>query len=78
MLTHTQVGQLIAKAWLDPKFAHDLTNNHADTVRKFLNLDPSVAVVPIPVPPKPADLTQQQLQDVVDGKSHMAMAPYSC
>jgi hypothetical protein len=78
-ITHGEWGRIVAHAWLDPKFAHELSTDPAKAARGFLGLDPSAEVRVFEVPPKPADLSHGQIEDIRSGKAvGLMMAPYSC
>jgi hypothetical protein len=78
-VTQGEWGRIIANAWLDPAFAQKLSTDPAAAVKDFLGLDAKSDLQVFEVPPKPADLTHAQLQDVKAGKApgHM-VAPYGC
>ena len=79
-VTHSEWGRIVAHAWLDPAFAQKLSTDPAAAVKGFLGVDPSSEVHVLDVPPKPADLTQPQLEDIRDGKARgtIAIPLFSC
>jgi hypothetical protein len=78
-ITQSEWGRIIANAWIDPNFAHQLATDPGKAARSFLGLDPNTEVGVFEVPPKPADLSAGQLQDIRSGKMATAfLAPYSC
>jgi len=78
-ITASEWGRLIAHAWIDPTFAHELSTDPAKAARSFLELDPNTEVHVFEVPARPADLSHPQLEDIRSGKTAGAfLAPYSC
>ena len=78
-LTTAEWGRIVANAWLDPVFAQELTIDPAKAAKKFLGLPAHEDVRLLDIPPKPADLTQPQLEDIRSGKSAgVLIAPFSC
>jgi hypothetical protein len=79
-ITNGEWGRIIAHAWTDPGFAHALTTDPAKAAKSFLGLDASMEVHVYELPPKPADLTAQQLEDIRSGKSFALLParPFSC
>jgi len=79
-ITHSEWGRIVAHAWLDPKFAHELSTDPAKAAKGFLGLDANTELHVFEVPPKPADLSQPQLEEIRSGKAMglVAVAPYSC
>jgi hypothetical protein len=78
-ITHSEWGRIIAHAWMEPTFAHELSTDPARAARTFLGLDPKTEVNVFQIPPKPGDLSQSQIEDIRSGKTVSAfMAPYSC
>jgi hypothetical protein len=78
-VTQSEWGRIVAHAWLDPAFAQKLSTDPAAAVKGFLGVDPSSEVHVLDVPPRPADLTQPQLEDIRSGKSAgVLIAPFSC
>jgi hypothetical protein len=72
-------GRLIANAWLDEKFAHELSTKPAETAKKFLGLDPHAEVHLFDIPPKPGDLSNDQIEEIRNGRlEHVIRPPYSC
>ncbi len=70
-VTQVEWGRVIAHAWLDPAFAHELSLDPAKAVKKFLALDPNSDVEVLEIPPKPGDLSNSQLADVASGKTNL-------
>jgi hypothetical protein len=78
-VTHSEWGRIIANAWIDPTFAHELSLDPGKAVKGFLGLDAKTEVSIFEVPAKPADLSQPQLEDIRSGKTATAfLPPYSC
>jgi hypothetical protein len=79
-ITQSEWGRIIAHAWLDPKFADQLSKEPAMAVRNFLKLDADAVVHVFEVPPMPGDLTKAQLSDISSGKAdRLIMHPFfSC
>ncbi len=78
-ITPGEWGRVFAHAWIDPKFSHELSTDPARAVKSFLAIDPKTEVQLLQIPPKPADLTQPQLEDIRSGKTVSAfLAPFSC
>jgi hypothetical protein len=78
-VTQSEWGRIVAHAWLDPAFAQKLSTDPAAAVKGFLGLDPGSEVHVLEVPPKPADLSHPQLEDIRSGKSAgVLIAPFSC
>jgi hypothetical protein len=79
ILSPIEWGKIVANAWIDPNFADQLTTEPAAAIRGFLNLDPSAEVQIWEIPPKPADLSRQQIEDIRDGRAASAIVPmFSC
>ena len=70
-------SQIFAKAWLDPSYASLLRTDPTAAVRQFLKVDEKTPLDIFMVPPRPADLTDEQLDGVVKGTNNIAM-PYCC
>ncbi len=66
-ITPTQWGQILAKAWLDSEFASNLATLPTETVKGFLGIESGVNVDIFPLPPRPEDLTDEQLEAIKAG-----------
>jgi len=78
-VTTSEWGRIVANAWLDPSFAHQLSTDPSKAVKSFLSLDPKTEVLMFEIPPKPADLIDSQLEDIRSGRSEGTIIPYfSC
>ena len=78
-VTQIEWGRIVAHAWLDPVFAHELSTDPSKAVKKFLALDPHSDVTVLEIPPKPGDLSNSQLADVASGKTSLvAFNKFSC
>jgi hypothetical protein len=78
-VTQSEWGRITAHAWLDAAFAKQLSTDPAAAVKGFLGLDPSSEVEVFEVPPKPADLSKPQLEDIRSGKAAgILVPPYCC
>jgi hypothetical protein len=78
-ITPGEWGRIIAHAWMDPAFARELSADPAKAAKSFLGLAPNAEVSVFDIPPKPADLSHPQLEDIRSGKTATAfLAPYSC
>jgi hypothetical protein len=79
ILTPVEWGKIVANAWIDPNFGDKLTTEPAEAIRSFLKLDADAEVQIWEIPPKPADLSRQQIEDIRDGKAASAIVPmFSC
>ena len=76
-LTSKEWGRIYAHAWLDTEFAEHLSVDPATAVKGYLDIDPDAKVRVHPIPPQPADLSAEQLNDVRSGKTHY-IAMFSC
>ena len=56
VITRGEWGRIIATAWLDPTFAHELSTDPSKAVKSFLALDPDSEVIVFEIPAKPGDL----------------------
>jgi hypothetical protein len=70
-------SQIFAKAWSNESFAELLRADPTAAVRQFLNVHHDTALHIFMVPPRPADLTDDQIDGVIKGIHHIAM-PYCC
>jgi len=78
-VTPSEWGRIIAHAWIDSSFAHDLSTDPAKAVTSFLGIDPKTPIRVLEIPAKPADLSHAQLEDIRSGKTASAFLPmYSC
>ncbi len=77
-VTPAEWGRIIAHAWIDPAFAHELSIDPAMAAKKFLGLDPHAEVRVFEVPARPSDLSQPQVEDIRDGTTVAFMPLYSC
>ena len=78
-VTGSEWGQIIAHAWTNKAFATQLQRNPARAVKEFLNIDDDLKVIIFQLPPRPQDLTDEQLEAVSSGKEVAYLCPqYSC
>ena len=78
VITRGEWGRIIATAWLDPTFAHELSTDPSKAVKSFLALDPDSEVIVFEIPAKPGDLADSQLEDVRSGRSTTMVIPFYC
>ncbi len=76
-VTAQEWSQIFAKAWSDPSYADLLRTDPTAAVRQHLKVAPGTPLDIFLVPPRPADLTDQQLEGVANGTHNIAM-PYCC
>ena len=67
-ITMSEWGQIIANAWLDPAFAQKLSTDPAEAARSFLKLAPGTEILVFEIPPQPADFSNQQIEEIRNGK----------
>ena len=77
-ITSAEWGRIIANAWSDSAFAHELSVDPSKAAKSFLGLDPKTEVRVFEVPPKPSDLSQTQIEDIRSGKTIGAFIPAYC
>ncbi len=78
-VTQSEWGRIIAHAWIDTTFAHELSTDPAKAARSFLKLDPNAEVHVFDIPAKPADLSHGQIEDIRSGKAvGLMVKPYCC
>ena len=78
-ITTGEWGRIVANAWIDPTFAKQLSADPANAAKSFLGLAPNTDVSVFEIPPKPADLSHAQLEDIRSGKTVSAFLPaFSC
>jgi hypothetical protein len=78
VITRGEWGRIIANAWLDATFAHELSRDPAKAVKNFLALDAKSEVIVFEIPAKPGDLVDSQLEDVRSGRTTGIVIPYFC
>jgi len=76
-VTAQQWGQIFAHAWLNESYADLLRTDPTAAVKQFLKVPSGTHVDIFMVPPRPADLSNDQLQQIANGTTTMAM-PYCC
>ncbi|HKD09453.1 MAG TPA: hypothetical protein VKB79_26345 [Bryobacteraceae bacterium] len=76
-VTNEQWARIFANAWLDESFAHLLRTDPTAAVRQFLNIPAGTHIDIFLVPPKPADLSDEQIQAVAEGRGIIVPA-YCC
>ncbi|MGD0617585.1 MAG: hypothetical protein ABSB67_07985 [Bryobacteraceae bacterium] len=76
-VTSQDWSQIFAKAWSDPSYADLLRTDPTAAVRQHLKVHDDTLLDIFLVPPRPADLTDEQLEGVVKGTYNIAM-PYCC
>jgi hypothetical protein len=76
-VTAQEWSQIFAKAWSDPAYADLLRTDPTAAVRQHLKVHHDTLLDIFLVPPRPADLTDEQLEGVLKGTYNFAM-PYCC
>jgi len=67
-ITAEQWGRIFAHAWLDAEFAALLARDPTTAARHALGLDETTRVAVFPLPPRPEDLTDEQLEAIQAGR----------
>jgi hypothetical protein len=67
-ITMSEWGRIIANAWIDSAFAQELSTDPAEAARSFLKLDAETEILVFEIPPKPADLSNQQIEEIRNGR----------
>lgn len=72
-----QWGRIMAKAWSDPDFKKRVEADPTTTIREFLG-DEAKGVNIFHIPPKPPDVDDNQLNDIVSGAQQMYHCSHLC
>ena len=72
-----QWGRIMAKAWSDPEFKRQVEEDPTTTIRKFLGKEANGVNI-FHIPPKPPDVDENQLTDIVKGKQQMYHCSHLC
>jgi hypothetical protein len=75
-------GRILAKAWSDPDFKRRIEADPTTTIRQFLSGLPNgntyEGINIFNIPPKPSELNDDQLDDIVNGDDQMYHCSHLC